>query len=353
MHDFVTDQNPVPIYEAAEIGLPEYAKVEVITPESLEHLPSSAFADTGKRLFPLHNKAAAFLSAVYFNGKQMTDKGIDTRIRRAVDLFKIKADVEKFAGAQRQKQASNPEGRFALSIAGVPSPEGAKQANYYPMNNYGDVVRSAEQLSLEYATNQIPCEWYHTAARELVKAAREFSVPNTEIPGNVLLDGEPRYPDFEYAAAMANLRKEAAGITNEALEMYHEVVKAAAADYEENPEGLDSWVNLWVDLDRTNGVHYSRLVADPYRSFYAGGQPVIEIEKMSRELVSVADVFIPGVVLAGWSATTRDQAFSKSASSMIASAQAIALENPVGAGEILDNLQAEEKLELLRLLSLS
>lgn len=351
MHDFVTDQNPVPIYDAAEMGLPDYAQVEVMTSESLAHLPNSAFAESTKRLFPLHTKAAALLSAVYFHGKQMSDRNVEAKINRAVNLFKIESDVEKFAAARQVKAAAATEGKFALTIAGVPGSDGEKKAHFYPINSRGEVVLSAEQVSSEYALGQIPCEWYHPAAREIIKAAKAFGVGHDELPEAVWTDGEPRYPDFEFAGVMANLRKEA-GISEEALEIYHELIKSAEADYKTNPDSLDSWIDLWVDLDRTNGVKYSRLIADPYRAFYSAGQPEAEVEKMSKELVSIADVFVPAVVLASWSADRRAEIFDKTASSVIASAQQIAIENPIGAGELLDNLKPAEKLELLRSLSI-
>ena len=70
--------------------------------------------------------------------------------------------------------------------------------------------------------------------------------------------------------------------------IYMDIVKSASND----KENLESYVNLFMDLDRVNKEDYSNGMLNPYEAFYSGVEKE-EIEKAANDHVLLATVPVP------------------------------------------------------------
>jgi hypothetical protein len=361
LKDFVSDNNPTAIYHAArELGAPAYVKeANIIQPQDLAALAGVAFADPEERAFPIHTKAATWLSYVWAKGHECCSKITDS-IKAAGEVHGITEDLQNidtlFTAA---KQASEPEtARFALHVDFGGHAGMAKRA-FYPIHDIGSVLGSSELMMKDAAENRLPVDYFYLAARELVKAAREFGLHDYEIHPKVLLAGEERIPDFETARWEAGRRKKA-GLSDEQVGVYQELVAGAELEYKASADAdrhqcMNKWASLWADLDAVNAVPHGDML-DPFQAFFSGTR-VEDLDKQASQHVVIQDVLVPRMEFYTLTDNRIKAAFSKEAAELIFGVKAMlhglsshTLEGAKEASERLAGLSEEDQKELLRTL---
>jgi hypothetical protein len=308
--DYVTSQNPKPLYRIDElVGTPAYVEqAPVITKEATEKLCNAAFAHPSKREFPCHTKVATYLSYAYLMGSTKTpDAKLVANIKSAGAAFGITADLEKIDTAVAGvKSASVPEKLFALPAGTV---EKHADTNFYPLNDAIEIEASAHQLLND--RKRMSAGIFHKAATAIVKAAAQY--PGCVLPEKVAAAGVDRYPDFEYATKIAGNRRFVVKHP-EALELYADLVKVASA----SDADAEKVASLWEELDQRLGVKYENGIVDPYAAIYSG-TPKAEVEKLASEVVIISDVPVPMSVIAKLPDEGFSQRFSaKTASQLLA-----------------------------------
>lgn len=151
------------------LNLPEFVK-EADFQEQIEtkELPNGAFADPRDKKFPIHTKAAAYLSYAYFL-KQL-DKLSEGDIQRCDAGFAKAASYWSLKGEYLQIQAD------MLKQAAAPVEKYAAPGNLFPINTPSEIIKSAELLSssrsrFDYGTRNL-------IAKNLMKAAAEKHLVN-------------------------------------------------------------------------------------------------------------------------------------------------------------------------------
>jgi hypothetical protein len=212
-------------------ALPEWLK-EMPSEEEVKALPTGAFADTSRRLMPIHSKAAAFLSAAssFVYG---TEPGPwEQRLKVACHAYQIDQEVERAIEAlrptyQTKEAADNQKGAYALTVSG----EG-----YYPIDNEWYVEKSASQLADDYYGKRLPEAVCNEVAIRIVKAANELGMKLTRLPEIVRSFGEERTASPEFVQKQAALRASLGGHAE-----YYE--KVAEAHFEGK---LDRWEAIFA-----------------------------------------------------------------------------------------------------------
>lgn len=281
--DYVSDQNPRALFYLVDTyELPEYVKSASLPEEEIEKLPNHAFADVARREFPVHTKAAAWLSYAYAVTAGQT--GLLDRIKKASAVHQIENDLralDEFLAKTHTKKASDRQPAHALTVK---TASGDVQ-KFYPLNSAYQVVESSRQIMDD--RYKLPIEWLRDASKAVVKQAAVHSVDNLQIPDLIWNMGEDRVPDMNLAMEVAETRAALFQHTPEVGEIYIDLVKAASVD----ESGIETVVQGFIELDALNGVDY-RFNVDPYRAFYSGPR-VSEIEALAAGTVKVANVIVP------------------------------------------------------------
>lgn len=295
--DFVRDNNPTAIYYAdIQVGLPEYVKqATVITPEELDQLHVSAFADPVHRLHPVHNKAAALLSAVYLAGNNSVDDKTWERVKKACVFHQIEQDLEKVISVfdhtkSAAEEKTQEQEKWAVQIQWNESEVGS----YYPINNAEEVKEAAVNLDQDFAEDRMPVDLFRTGAINIMKAAEENDVPLSSIPWTVQQAGDLRYPNPAYATTLLYTRK-LAGVPDEGMEIYRQC--ASIAEEAGTDEATKQAADLWLALDEQHGIDYRKQangmrIPSPYECFYTGMRHK-DLEKIANSHVILHGVMIP------------------------------------------------------------
>ena len=336
-------------YVESQLGLPDYIKSAATPPPASlnDEVSDQAFLDMANRQWPSFNKEAAWLSAVaYLSNPRNRDEQLDGRMLKLASVQGITEDVDKLIHLfdDAVKSASQvPEKRYAL-IVDFEGQGGRGVENFYPVNNYGEVLGSSAQLVKDASETGMPLELVRDAAVNLVKAAREYGVNVSELHRTVELLGTERMADVDHALAIADTR-EWAGVPPEGIALYKE---AAEAVRDGSPEELEDAIACWLELDKLHQVKYARHILDPYQAFFSG-EKISEIEKMASEVVLVGDVMIPKSVFGLPSETQLRQSFSKESAEKIMGLQKTASVNAADASRGMQDFNDDERRELLRL----
>ncbi len=346
--DFTTDEQLSFLVLLKEANaLPEWL-AEVPEQADVENLPSVAFADSFARKLPIHNKEAAFLSAVSADVYDYPQhRSWQNRLKAACAAYGILEDVQKAHAVlmpehYHEKAASEtPNFKWALTLV----PEvGAEPQYYYPINTRDEVEDSALKLARDMYQERLPETWFVEAAQNLVKAAAETELPVTLIPSSVLRLAEDRLPSPEYLNEQIERRTKQASLPPEAVEIYKEAARLALSG-EEDP--LES-AHLWEFADRRFGVRLTDTVCSPAAAFRSGARRE-DVEKLAAQIVKIADVHIPftqvQLLPANLVAVTLPL---KVASAVLAAQKA---EDGFKAAAIMQELTEPEQLQVLELLT--
>lgn len=357
MKDFVDDNNPTAIFHAVKkLGAPDYVKsAHVIQPAELATVHEVGFADRTNRQFPVHTKAACWLSAAYYFGNQGDDPRIVETIKQAAAAHGIAEDVDALETefAQIKQAAAEPISRHALTVD-FGGAHGLDTQSFYPLNTRDDVYESASIIDRDLVDGRLPIDLAKAASRELVKAAREFGVPQDDISPRVYALGDDRLPDFDNLRFELGLRKRA-GLNTEDYEMIVDGAEAEfkQGEYDDMLTCMDKWASLWLDLDASNDVRYGDQFMDPYTALYSGAK-VAAVDALAQQSVFINDVLVPGAEVALLRENQIKAAFTPEAAQTILEMQDAYTKAPSSAGAEMTqkaaSLAKEDQAELLNML---
>jgi hypothetical protein len=140
-------------------------------------LTSSAYADAINRKFPIHTKAAAFLSYLYFQDQKHkfpkeAQARINSRFDYAANMWGIRTEMklaDKALEPKTEKQAGADA--YALSAAGQ---------FFFPIDTPVNIVKSAADL-VECRKN-FTYDMRKEAATNIMKAGLENGIPTLDMP---------------------------------------------------------------------------------------------------------------------------------------------------------------------------
>lgn len=354
--DFVGNNNPTPVYETLrrlDAELPDYCNRDIYAHDDIDQLSSVAFADRNRRELPIHEKAATWLSAVYFYSGASGEKSasIESNIQSASKVHGIQSDVEAIKKAFTEtvnKQASEtPRIKYALA---VDFGEGLQE--FYPLNGVGAVFGSAEQIATDMQdTERLMPKFARIACVNLVKEAKRLLLPLDELPTSVVATGREALPDFEHAQVVASLRKQASD--DDRVSIYQDLVEFAKQAYEENNSeaALEPALEAWELLDKELNIKYSRRQINPYAAFFTGPS-FDEIDKAAANVVLVEEVMIPKVVFDNLSDKAIEREFAGDTAVLLKQARDLSKKgNPRHAEKVLEEATSKEaRQELLNVL---
>lgn len=285
--DFTTDETLAFLGTLKQASvLPEWLD-QVPDAQEVEGLPSSAFADTGNRLLPIHSKAAAWLSAVSSYAYSTPSGAWADRLKNAchaygiVDSVKSAIEVLRPAEQTNQKEASTgSQKEYALILN---TPEG--RSELYPINDDYEIEKSAREILKDVKEKRFPEGWMAKASTTLCKAADDRRIPDYLIPQDVRDLGTPRIPSPERIDLEIQNRVRA-GLPKAATEFYKKAADMLCA----GEVDLGEAALVWELADRKFGLEGK--CASAVRSLNSG-IPMAMIEKQAKEVVVFRGELLP------------------------------------------------------------
>lgn len=310
-NDFTTENNPRYLY-IAELHrpFPEWvANAPIPSASSLEKKAAAAFADPARRLLPITDNVATFLSAInLFAEPANFSADVFDRVKEACDFHGISEEVAPYADlfADRfEKSASEavaPAGRFAIDTE-----LDGQRYQLLPINDAYEVSESAEHLAKMASDGRIHFIQFASAAREIVKAAADHNASG--LPHIVLRVGVDRMPNMEKAAKLIEGRAELA--TGDV-----EAVKAAYADALTDEDPVSA-MNKIAAIDTSVGIRhrYDNAARLPLPSDIVFSGPLVSaVEKLAMEQAVIGNVLVPLTALKALNRDELDFKLSKAAS---------------------------------------
>lgn len=328
---------------------PDFINRDNYTAEEVSGLPDKAFADQVERKFPIHEKAATFLSAVSYYGQCEPDSQLEVALEKAAKVHGISSNVAKvkevLSGWEKVAESKNDETleKFAFSV-NYGTDEEPDITNYLPLTNEAEIEDSSMELAKQAAANELPIEIARVAAQNIIKAAEAYDVPLTSLHESCRRIGGALSPDFEKAATLIEYRAQVPGMDDTGVEIYRDLVKGAAED----PDRLDAFIKLAIQTDIAYGVQYDDLHLDPYSVFYSG-DAVADLKKMASQTVTINGVLVPRDVFCRIPGATVQMHFDPDVHEKIAAAQEKAASSTDQATGLLADLTSEESDALLDL----
>ena len=161
------------------LDLPEFVKEAEFTEQAeTNKLPRDSFADSLDRLFPIHTKAAAYLSYAYFVKQRDTmDKQASFRCSEGFEKAKGYWGLhEDFEVIEREltKEAEVVEGKFAMTL---------EDDQFFPINTPYEIMKSAEALTSN--RHRFDYGLRSQGAKNIMKAAAESGLPLSVLPEGI------------------------------------------------------------------------------------------------------------------------------------------------------------------------
>ena len=178
--DPVSDSGFVKLCQLSKVfDLPEFVKQSSMDEQiDAKTLPAISFADSVKRVFPIHTKAAAYLSYLYFldQKKDMAQTEINrasSGFRKAGSIWGINTEFT-LADAEYKKATSiQPAEKIAHAII-------AEGLEFLPINTASNVMSSAREF--EDSRHSLPYGLRYSAANALLKAAVDMHLTTDMLP---------------------------------------------------------------------------------------------------------------------------------------------------------------------------
>lgn len=224
--DPISDRGSTQLYRIAQIiQLPEFVKTASVT-DGVESLPAESFADPGNRRFPIHTKAATWMSYAYHVTQDQSLDGVRKKailenLDKAAAAWGIELEIDKLKAeysATRNPADVQLQEKFALEIG---------TDKYLPITTRLDIEKSATELMNE--RGGLPWEARHTAAKAIMKAARDTC---NIYDGRTLFDER-----ISKLAGEGCTTKAVLGPLFDRLSL-HEDCKEACAVYDALPDGI-------------------------------------------------------------------------------------------------------------------
>lgn len=319
--DFTTYSTPPKYLFRAELHapFPDWVVAEPMpTADQFSKQASIAFADQARRLLPISTKSATFHSALHiFANPNDFDESVFERVKEACAMHGIEQDIAPYASLfadELEKEAGLNEfveGRYAID-----DQIGNEVFKLLPLNDAEDVTSSAMDLSKMASEHRIHILTLVPAAREIVKAAADYSVGH-KLPELITRLGKDRLPDADIA------KKKIKG--REMLCKEADIRGKIAADYAEALEGVeerpDESMAKIAAIDEAIGLRpnykLSSVVPTPHAIVFSG-DTMEAVEKTAKENVLVREVLIPMTAVKQIPAMDAAFKFSKSAAATLA-----------------------------------
>jgi len=350
--DYTKTSNPHSLFKAAAFKpLPEWANQAGIPKEAeLEKLNKKAFADQKNRLFPLHTKVAAFMSALdaLFDPTHVSDESMG-RIKKACDYFGVTALIPPYAehfAALWDKAASEsipeaPTHALRLDLSGD------RTVHALPTNTAVEVRKSASSLLRLGESPKLPHGSFILACRNLVKSAMHHGCMNN-LPDLIVRIGVPRDVDWDKAASYLPIARTKLGLSEAQLKPYQD----ALVEGKDGSKSAAEVCKTILELDKTAGACYTyqdfvRGVVTPEEIVFSGMSERDKQAAMSASVL-IGKAEIPRYALANVTTTQRRVGLSKAAHMALNNAERTS--DPVKATMIFDALSPEDQRNLVEII---
>lgn len=240
--------------------------------EAEQSLQSNQFADPVSRRYPIHTKAATWVSCLYFFGDRANGvtwdgarapEAVQDRLEKAAAVYKLLPDLRDLQG--RIKEASTipsslPENAFALAetFAG-------KRVLRLPINNEAAIRKSASM----FITNRdsYPLAWRKKAARALLVAMSDKDVRVDEPVLDCVVKAACLYrrPTEEVISSLIRRYYVADEKTREMTAKVASAILSGRTDFEELAEALDQ-----ADTATHADTYYGDAFQRPEEMLFAG-----------------------------------------------------------------------------------
>jgi len=344
MKDFVTG-NCIALGPAQEKGIiPEYVKVaSVIEPGDVAELQNTAFADKVNRLLPIHTKAAAWMSHLYYYGHMEANPSIRESLDKAAAFYGITADVEKIPEAlpYATKKASSDHENFALVV------DMGEQGMlpYYPIDSRESLTKSASEACRSYFDGRLPIEFFRTVCLNITEKAAQLKLPASAIPDLVRRNGNDLDLDYTGVSRSVELRK-AAGVSPEAIETYTSISDSLGAGEITEKQGAE----LWNGLDRNLNLNNTPRIPTFYETFHPSfAEAKLNVEKAASEYVIISGAPIPSNVVSSLSMEKLALYFGDGNLPVVEKIVKLASSDPCKATNLASGLSEDKAKTLLRL----
>jgi hypothetical protein len=232
-------------------GIKNHVKTASIGEEVRWSLPSSCFADTDNRLYPIHTRADAILSKSYATKVANIAPHILRSIDNALDMFSVPSSVfatsEKVASTKDKQKTYILPGRKALAITGSSN------------------IKLAEERFLAVKSKLSSSEQSEGAIR-LVKAA---NVMGESVSADTLQLAGVTRSDLDKAADWIEARVHVSKTPVQAG-IYSKVAEALRVSTSATREDLVKVAGLIDELDSLNGVKhlYGKYLPTPTNTIF-------------------------------------------------------------------------------------
>jgi hypothetical protein len=265
------------------VSIPEFVKQASLDdikadPKKVER---TAFAD-GYNTFPIHKKAAAFISAVYFlnkhnelkvvKGERYVQK-VATELDQAAKIYGIQKDISDYAIDMLTKAAALEPQDQSISVMA-----GGSEIELFTIKTAADLNEQSNWFVNKL--NNYPVEWRRDIADQFVKAAELLGVD--ELPDLILKYAGYYYPNV--SAVREEMSRRATKLSDQNKERYQKL----AADIE-NFQSKDDYFKLaeiCYYTEKTAGLYdnhkISKILGDPVDKIFT-----LSFEKVAELLDTV------------------------------------------------------------------
>jgi hypothetical protein len=244
-------------------------------------LPKEAFADQGRKAFPINTAARTFVSNAYFTQKRAglqklygTDyvKGVEDNIKQAAEILGIEKDIESYNTGFNEKQAADYSVKHVTSM----DVEG-QELELFPYKTAEDLSLAATQFATN--TQSFPIEERYKIAEAFIKAAREIGLD--ELPDLIgkyagMFYSTPQIIRQELKFRSGRLK------TAESKDLYLGKLAKMAAELEDNDDVRAIASVCWY-TEKNEGLwdnpKTASLLGDPVDKFFQ-----LDMSKVASEL---------------------------------------------------------------------
>jgi hypothetical protein len=283
--DITTDFSGRELYSfLSNTNVPQYVK-EADLDENFSALPREAFADKGRKAFPVHTKEATFLSNVYITNKKTAIskalgkdyiKHVESEITKAAELFDIQEDIKSYNEAVFVKEASDYDQKYLYNAVLTETDGTEKVYNLFPVKTASDLTSTAQTFAKEISN--YPMSWRFDICENMLKAAEDLGVD--DLPDVICKYAGMFYPDVPSIRQELWRRSKKIKLAED-KETYEILVKEA--DNIHTMEDVKNLSEIVYHLELRNGLYDSpktaSLLPDPIDTFFS-----MPIEKVANML---------------------------------------------------------------------
>lgn len=278
MKDFYQDfgHNFIKLFKDKEV--PSFVKeAEMLEPETLDSLPSSAFACVETKSLPINDAANTYVSAAYYYGANSKNASVEERILKAAELFKILDDVKGLSELASTEKQGDEEKGWEISIN---TENGTKSFS-------GKTPTSLKKFAEFYVSDLFNKLNFKEKIECAQKIAEVFSENSLEVPERILQVSGQYLPNVEKLAEQVRAR---------AIRVFDEEKKAQLCKMandllhseEKNLKGMHKIAEILDIIDKQNYLtrFYGKSILDPFESVF--NTPREEAVKLAT-VVSIGD----------------------------------------------------------------